>query len=133
MRYGELKLVNKRIVTAEGCLFLKEGKDHTKPDRESPLYRIAIEILQKYNYDLPLSTYQEQKRAINKILRAMGSVHDVEHSRKMGVEQEKFVEPYCDRITTHNDRRTFVTILRNAGLAEKKIEKVFLKRLWKQF
>lgn len=124
LRYGDLKLVNKRIVTADGCLFLKEGKDHTKPDREIPLYRIAMEILQKYDYDLPLSTNQEQNRAIKKILRAMGYVHEVEYSRTKGVEQERFVEPFCDRITTHTARRTFVTILRNAGLADKVIMSV---------
>ena len=52
-------LVNKRIGTSEGSLFLREGKDHTKPDREIPLYRIAMEILQRYDYELQLSTNQD--------------------------------------------------------------------------
>lgn len=124
LRYGDLELVNKRIITADNCLFLKEGKDHTKPDREIPLYKIAMEILQKYNYDLPLSTNQEQNRAIKKILRAMEFVHDVEYSRTKGVEQQRFIKPFCDRITTHTARRSFVTILRNAGLADKVIMSV---------
>ena len=124
MRYSDLELVNKRIVTIQKCLFLKEGKDSKKPDREIPLYKIALEILERYDYNLPLSTNQEQNRAIKKILRAMDIVHDVEYSRTKGVEQKRFIKPFCDRITTHTARRSFVTILRDAGLADKTIMSV---------
>ncbi len=119
LRYSELELVNKRVITADGCLFLKENKDHSKPAREIPLYKIALEILQKYNFDLPLSTNQEQNRAIKNIIRKLGLVHEVEFSRTKGVDQTRFIKPFCDRITTHTARRTFVTILRNAGVADK--------------
>ncbi len=60
LRYSELALVNKRIITLDGCLFLKEDKDPSKPNREIPLYKIAADILKKYNYQLPLTTNQEQ-------------------------------------------------------------------------
>ncbi|QYA25589.1 tyrosine-type recombinase/integrase [Gramella sp. MT6] len=119
LRYGELELVNKRIITADDCLFLKESKDHSKPAREIPIYKIALEILQKYDYELPLSTNQEQNRVIKVILRDMGYTHEVEFSRNKGVDQNRFVKPFCDRISTHTARRTFVTILRNAGVADK--------------
>ena len=124
LRYGDLKLVSKRILTEDNCLFIKEIKDISKPNRKIPLYVIAMEILEKYDYKLPLSTNQEQNRIIKDILRAMGYVHEVEYSRIKGVEQERFVEPFCDRITTHTARRSFVTILCNAGLADKIIMSV---------
>ena len=83
-----------------------------------------MKIIKRYDYELPLSTNQEQNRAIKKILRAMGYVHEVEYYRTKGVEQQRFIEPFCDRITTHTARRTFVTILRNAGVADKVIMSV---------
>lgn len=119
LRYSELELVNKRIITADGCLFLKEDKDTSKPNREIPLYEIAADILKKYNYQLPLTTNQEQNRAIKDIFRKIGLVHEVEFSRTKGVDQMRFIKPFCDRISTHTARRTFVTILRNAGVADK--------------
>ena len=119
LRYSELALVNKRIITLEECLFLKEDKDPSKPNREIPLYKIAADILKKYNYELPLTTNQEQNRAIKDILRKIGLVHEVEYSRTRGVEQTRIIKPFCDRITTHTARRTFVTILRNSGVADK--------------
>ncbi len=114
-----LELVNKRIITTEGSLFLKENKDFSKPAREIPLYRIAADILNKYNYQLPLNSNQEQNRAIKSILRKLGFVQEVEFSRTKGVDQTRFIKPFCDRVTTHTARRTFVTILRNAGVTDK--------------
>lgn len=121
LRYGDMKHVNKRILTADNCLYLKEGKDSSKPDREIPLYKIALKILEKYDYKLPLSTNQEQNRAIKKILRAMGYNHEVEYSRTKGVDQQRVVELFCNRITTHTARRSFITIMRNFGIADKTI------------
>ena len=54
----------------------------------------------------------------------MRYVQEVEYYRTKGVEQQRFIEPFCDRITTHTARRTFVTILRNAGVADKVIMSV---------
>lgn len=124
LRYGELELVNKRIVTEDNCLFLKEGKDPTKPDREIPLYKIALDILIRYNYNLPLTTNQQQNRAIKTIMRDIGLVQEVEFTRVKGVEQKKFIKSFCDRISTHTARRTFITILRNASVPDKVIMSV---------
>tara|TARA_R110000751_G_scaffold126574_4_gene228505 strand:+ start:6211 stop:7446 length:1236 start_codon:yes stop_codon:yes gene_type:complete len=121
LRYSELELVNKRIITSNFCLFLKENKDTSKPEREIPLYKLALEILKKYDYQLPLTTNQEQNRAIKRIVRKVGLIHEVEYSRNKGVEQERIIKVFCDRITTHTARRTFVTILRHEGVADKNI------------
>jgi len=40
LRYVGLELVNKRILTSEGCLYLEENNDHSKPASEIPLYKI---------------------------------------------------------------------------------------------
>lgn len=121
LRYGELELVNKRIITEDNCLLLKEGKDSSKPDREIPLFKIALDILIKYNYNLPSTTNQQQNKAIKSIIRDLGLNQEVEFTRVKGVEQKKFVKLFCDRISTHTARRTFITILRNASVPDKVI------------
>lgn len=121
MRYGELKLINKRIVNANNCIVLKEEKNSSKPSREIPLSTIALEILLKYDYQLPLISNQKQNEAIKKIMKNAGFDYEVEYTRTKGVEQEMFVKNFYDRITTHTARRSFITIMRNSGVADKTI------------
>ena len=45
----------------------------------------------------------------------------MEYSRTKGVVQERFVKPYYERISTHTARRSFITIMRNKGIADKTI------------
>lgn len=120
MRFGELKLINKRIVN-NGCILLKEEKDTSKPSREIPLINLASQILQKYDYVLPLLSNQKQNDAIKLILKAAGFVHEVEFTRVKGVEQETLVKHFYERVSTHTARRSFITIMRNKGIADKTI------------
>ncbi len=121
MRYGELKLINKRIITENNCILLKEEKSASKPTREIPLTSIALEILLKYDCKLPLVSNQKQNEAIKRIIKLAGFNHEVEYTRTKGVEQETFVKNFYDRITTHTARRSFITIMRNNGVADKTI------------
>ena len=124
MRYGELKLVNKRVLTPSRCLMLKEEKNTSKLTRLIPLSDLAMEILEKYDYNLPLISNQKQNDCIKQLIEKIGWVHDVEYSRTKGVVQERFVEPFFHRISTHTARRSFITIMRNKGIADKTIMSV---------
>lgn len=121
MRYGELKLVNKRIVNEHNSIVLKEEKDSSKSSREIPLTKIALDILLKYDYKLPLLSNQKQNEAIKVVLKAAGFTNEVEFTRTKGVEQETFIKPFYKRISTHTARRSFITIMRNKGVADKTI------------
>ena len=121
MRYGELKLINKRVITASNCIMLKEEKNTAKATRLIPMSQIAIDILHKYDYRLPLISNQKQNDAIKEVIQKMGLNHDVEYSRTKGVVQERFVKPFYERISTHTARRSFITIMRNKGIADKTI------------
>jgi len=120
MRYCELKLVNKRNVF-NNIFMLKEDKDPTKPERDVPLTKIALDILEKYNYTLPLKSNQKQNDSIKDIIKFCGFDYDVEYTRIKGVEQETIVKSFNERISTHTARRTFVTIMRNNGASDKTI------------
>ncbi|WP_417785486.1 tyrosine-type recombinase/integrase [Tenacibaculum sp.] len=121
MRYGELKRVNKRTINNNGCVILKEEKDSSKPTREIPLVSISKSILEKYNYELPLISNQKQNDYIKDILKEAGFTNEVEYTRTKGVEQKIFIKPFYKRISTHTARRTFITIMRNRGIADKTI------------
>jgi len=121
MRYGELKLINKRIVNANNCIVLKEEKNSSKPSREIPLSDLAFKILLKYDYQLPLLSNQKQNVAIKEVLKLAGFDYEVEYTRTKGVEQETFVKNFYERISTHTARRSFITIMRNSGVADKTI------------
>lgn len=121
MRYGELKFVNRRVVTPTNCIMLKEEKNSNKVTRLIPMSNIAIDILKKYNYQLPLISNQKQNDAIKEVIQKMGFNHDVEYSRTKGVNQERFIKKFYERIYTHTARRSFITIMRNKGIADKTI------------
>lgn len=132
MRYGELKLVNKRNVIGD-ILTLKEEKDTAKPIRDIPLTRLALDILDKYNYSLPLDSNQEQNVVIKDILKSCGFNHDVEYTRIKGVEQETIIKSFYERISTHAARRSFITIMRNQGVPDKTIMSISGHKDFKTF
>lgn len=121
MRYGELKKVNIRNVIDDDHIILKEEKDFAKPSRTIPLVNISLEILKKYNYKLPILSNQHQNENIKEILKIAGFDDEVEFTRNKGVEQVTFIKKYYERISTHSARRSFITIMRNKGVADKTI------------
>lgn len=121
MRFGELKLINIRNVNDRDCIVLKEEKDSTKSTREIPLMSISKAILEKYNYRLPLISNQKQNDYLKVIFKEAGFIHEVEYTRTKGVEQKVFIKKFYERISTHTARRSFITIMRNKGVADKTI------------
>ena len=121
MRYGELKLINRRIITPDNCILLKEEKSSSKPVRLIPMSETALSILHKYDYELPLISNQKQNDAIKVVIKKFGLAHKVEYSRTKGVNQETFIKHFYERISTHTARRSFITIMRNQHIADKTI------------
>ena len=120
MRFGELKKVNKRTIY-NNCILLKEEKDSSKPTREIPLTNISNAILLKYNYELPLISNQKQNDYLKEVIKLAGFTKEVEFTKTKGVEQVVFVKKMYDRISTHTGRRSFITNMRNKGIADKTI------------
>lgn len=133
MRYGEMKKVNKRTVVEDKYVLLKEEKDKSKGERQIPLMSISLEILLKYDYKLPLISNQKQNDYIKEVLEKAGYTHEVEYSRTKGAEQKTFVKRFCDRISTHTARRSFITIMRNKGIPDKTIMSISGHRHLKTF
>lgn len=133
MRYGELKNVNQRTVIDNKYVLLKEEKDKSKQERQIPLMSTSLAILLKYNYQLPLISNQKQNDYIKEVLEKAGYTHEVEYSRTRGAEQKTFIKRFCDRISTHTARRSFITIMRNKGISDKTIMSISGHRHIKTF
>jgi len=120
LRYGDMINIRKSNVY-DDYFILKEIKDGKKNEREIPLIAISRAILEKYSYDLPLISNQKQNNRIKDVLKDVGFDREVEYTRTKGVEQVLFVKKFYERISTHTARRTFITIMRNKGIADKTI------------
>jgi site-specific recombinase XerD len=86
-----------------------------------PLFEISNYILKKYDYKLPLISNQKQNELIKVLLKDAEFTDDVEYTRVKGVEQKLIIKPFSKRVSTHTARRTFITIMRHKGIADKTI------------
>lgn len=123
MRFGELKLISKNNIT-ENTLLLKEEKESTKVSRHIPLNQIAMYLLRKYNYKLPLITNQKHNDYLKEIFKKIGYTHDVERTSTRGKEVIREIMPFYDRISSHTARRTFITMMKRKGKSDKLIAKI---------
>ena len=120
LRFGELALINKHNIKNE-VLYLKEDKDVTKDIREIPLFEISNYILKKYDYKLPLITNQKHNDFIKDIFEDAGFNTIVEYTRTKNKERTTVEKAFKDRVSTHTARRTFITIMKKKGIADKTI------------
>jgi integrase len=123
LRFGELKLVRKENVI-EDTLHLKEEKGAEKDIRAIPLNDLAMFLLRKYNFHLPLITNQRQNEYIKDVFEAVGYTWDVEKSVTKGKEVIRETMAFYERVSTHTARRTFITMLKRDGKSDKLISKI---------
>ena len=123
MRFGELKLVAKQNII-DGYFHLKEEKGAEKEARTIPLNDLAMFILRKYNYRLPLISNQNQNDYIKDIFKEVGYTWNVEKNTTKGKDVIREVMPFYKRVSTHTARRTFITMLKRDGKSDKLISKI---------
>ena len=123
MRFGELKLISKTNIFSDNLL-LKEEKGSGKEAREIPLNDIALFILRKYNYKLPLIANQKHNDYIKDVFKEAGYIDDVEKTTTRGKEVIRETMPFYDRISSHTSRRTFITMMKRKGKSDKLIAKI---------
>jgi len=123
LRFGELKLVRRENVI-EDTLHLKEEKGAEKDIRAIPLNDLAMFLLRKYDYRLPLISNQRQNEYIKDVFEAAGYTWDVEKSVTKGKEVIRETMPFYERVSTHTARRTFITMLKRDGKSDKLISKI---------
>ncbi|WP_281681709.1 tyrosine-type recombinase/integrase [Zunongwangia profunda] len=123
LRFGELGLINKANVI-DGYLHLKEEKGAEKESRTVPLGDLAMYLLRKYDFRLPVISNQKQNEYIKDVFEAAGYTHDVEKNVTKGKDVIRTPMKFYERISTHTARRTFITMLKREGKSDKLISKI---------
>jgi integrase len=123
MRFGELKFVSKNSINSE-TLYLKEEKGASKKTREIPLNQIALYLLRKYDYELPLIANQKHNDYIKEVFKDAGYIYNVEKTSTRGKEVIREVMPFYERVSSHTARRTFITMMKRKGKSDKLIAEI---------
>ena len=123
MRFGELKFVSKNNIDGR-TLLLKEEKSSGKKSRYIPLSSIAIYVLNKYDYNLPLIENQKYNDYIKDVFKDAGYTHDVEKTTTRGKEVIRINIPFYKRISSHTARRSFITLMKSKGKSDKLIAEI---------
>lgn len=123
LRFGELKLISKSNIVNDSLL-LKEEKGAGKITREIPLNEIALFLLRKYDYKLPLIANQKHNDYIKEVFKVAGYTDEVEKTTTKGKEVIRETMPFYERVSSHTARRTFITMMKRKGKSDKLIAEI---------
>jgi len=98
-----------------------------------PLNDLALSILKKYNYELPVISNQK----INEYLKEIGKRADLNRlftiTRKSGNNKTKETKPKYEILSFHDARRTFISISDELGMNPEIIRKISGHKTHKEF
>ena len=120
LRYNELPRINKATIKGSS-LHLKETKDLTKQERIIPLAEIALNIIKKYDYNIPAISNQKYNDYIKDVVAIAGINYEVEVPIIRGKKQEFVKVNIADKISSHSARSSFITNMKNKGIPDKTI------------
>lgn len=111
IRYQDLVGFDKKFIRksnmGDGYVYIKAASK-TSLDYNIPLCKIVLEILEKYNYELPKISGQHGNRAIKEVLRKTQLFDD--YTQITDKETKEFKRRY-EAITLHKGRDSFITNL----------------------
>lgn len=84
-----------------------------------PLNEFSLQILEKYNYKLPVITNQKFNLYIKEVFKLIGFDYEVKKTSRIGKEIIENIVPFYDRISSHTARRSFITIMKNNKIPDK--------------
>lgn len=105
LRIGDFKRLDKGLIN-NGDLMIRSEK--TAKEMRIPLTSLAIEILEKYNYQIPDKSAQKYNDYLKELLKEVGINRKIEHEGK----QFQFHE----KVSSHVAKKTFITNALRKGL-----------------
>lgn len=95
--------------------------DFKNPDKllNIPLLEITKEILIKYDFNLPEISNQKFNKYIKEIVKIAGFDENTKKIIRIGKEIKEDNIPMWKRVSSHTARRSFITIMLNAGVPPK--------------
>lgn len=89
-----------------------------------PLTDFSMEILEKYDYKLPVISTQKFNKYIKDVFEAAGYTHKIKKITKVGNDVIEQSIAFYDRISSHTARRSFITIMKNKKIPDKVIMEI---------
>ena len=109
------------IQNYEGNAYLDIVSDKTGEQSIVPVGETVTSIITKYSGRMPTYTEQYVNRTIKEIAEIRGLTNDVAVRKTLGGSMDESFIPKYKLISTHTARRTFVTLLRNSSIDNRKI------------
>ncbi len=151
LRYSDYAQITSKDIKEDS---IKIRSVKTKDFLNVPLNDYAIEILEKYNYQLPVVANQPMNRAVKEIGEMAGIDTPVIITKLQGGKTIETQGPKYELLSTHCGRRTFVTLSLEKGMRPEtvmsitghkdyqtfkkyvkitdKVKKVEMNRVWKK-
>ncbi|WP_274476127.1 tyrosine-type recombinase/integrase [Mangrovimonas aestuarii] len=119
MRISNYSKVSKNDIE-DGYIKVVDKKNNDKY-LKIPLNDFSLEILEKYDYKLPVISTQKFNTYIKDVFKEAGYKHEIKKITKVGNEVIETPIPFYDRISSHTARRSFITIMKNKKIPDKVI------------
>lgn len=118
-RYSNYSKIKKNDII-DGFIRVVDDKDKTKI-LSVPLNKYSLEILEKYDYNLPKISNQKLNDYVKELFEKMEYKNSIKKTMKYGNEIIETESPFYKRISSHTARRSFITIMKNKNIPDKVI------------
>lgn len=118
-RYSNYSKIKKNDII-DGFIRVLDDKDKTKL-LSVPLNKFSLEILEKYDYNLPTISNQKLNDYVKELFEEMKYEKPIKKTMKYGNEIIETESPLYKRISSHTARRSFITIMKNKSIPDKVI------------
>lgn len=112
MRYSDVLKFNKSLIQKE---IIKYTSEKTGKKCVVKLLSVAKQILEKYNYELPVNV-SDCNGKIKAVLRKIGIIQEVSRTLQRGKQNITTVKPLSEFITFHSARRSFINLMISKGV-----------------
>jgi len=113
LRYSDFSRLTKDNVKGDEINLVSEK---TTDNLSIPLNNMALSILKKHNYSIPVISNQKTNEHLKELGKLVGIKETVTLTQFKGVEEIQTKKPKYNFIGTHTARRTFVTLSLEKGM-----------------
>ena len=130
LRFSDVKKLTKENVKDDIIsIFVQK----TSKTLKVPLNDYSLELMQKYDFKLPVITNQKTNEQLKKICKIAGINTMVMTTKFKGVEVIREIKPKFELITTHTGRRTFITLSLERGMTPELIMEITGQKTYREF
>lgn len=117
-----MKLKKENIDIPNGMIEVNTLK--TSKNVKIPLIPYTKQILNKYDYSLPILSDVKYNKNIKVICKLAGLDEEISSVKYIGKKRVDYIKKKYEMVTSHSARRTFITILLNKGMLPEKVMKL---------